>query len=267
MQNNIIKYFLLVIAFLAIFSCEKKDEKVMFREGTNPVLTSTTADQLILNKDMPAKAALSLSWTNPNYTFNTGINSQNVTYQVQVDTAGSNFNNPKMQQYSVSNNLKDTLTNVRLNTMLLALGLDFNKPYDIEFRVKSVLGLSAVPLFSNVITKKITPYADYPDLWIVGDATPESWTNTPSDKQKFSWDAATKTLVITMAFVSGKYYKFLSKHGQWQPQYGGTPATGGTLLENPGDGNDPDGIPTPTQSGNYRLNVDLGAKTLTVTKV
>lgn len=267
MQNKFFKILFFFVAIALWASCEKAENKAYYQSGTAPVLTSNAPDNLVLNKDMPNEGILPLSWTNPNYTFNTGLSSQNVNYYIQVDTVGANFTSPRMQQYSVTSELGTNLTNAQLNTLLLSLGLDFGKAYDVEMRVKSVLGISAVPLLSNIIARKITPYAAYPDLWITGDATPDGWTNAPSEAQKFGWDPVNKKLVITMAFESGKQYKFLTKHGQWHPQYGGTPATGGTLKVNPGDGSDPDGIPTPPEAGNYKLSVDLDEMTLTVEKV
>ncbi|HVG41041.1 MAG TPA: SusE domain-containing protein, partial [Chitinophagaceae bacterium] len=87
------------------------------------------------------------------------------------------------------------------------------------------------------------------ELYITGDATASSWTNTPPVSQKFT--AVTNGVFeITMALVPGKFYKFLSSNGNWQPQFGGSSATGGTIGANYGGGNDPDGIPTPTAAGN-----------------
>jgi hypothetical protein len=104
------------------------------------------------------------------------------------------------------------------------------------------------------------------ELYITGDATASSWTNTPPVSQKFT--AITNGVFeITMALVPGKFYKFLSSTGNWQPQFGGSSATGGTIGANYGSGNDPDGIPTPTAAGNYKIQVNFITGAYTVTKV
>ena len=72
------------------------------------------------------------------------------------------------------------------------------------------------------------PNAQSTDLWITGDATASSWTNSPPAAQKFT-RLNNCEYEITIAFVPGKVYKFLSVSGQWQPQFGGTSATGGDL--------------------------------------
>ena len=90
------------------------------------------------------------------------------------------------------------------------------------------------------------------EIYITGDATNDGWTNAPSAAQKFT--AVTNGVwEITMPFVSGKYYKFLSNNGAWQPQFGGNSATGGEIGANYGGGNDPAPVPTPAIAGNYKI--------------
>lgn len=270
MNNKFLKLFSLVFLLAVLAGCKKVENRVYFENGTAPVLTAKGADVIVLNKDDADNDIMSFAWTNPNYSFNTGLSSQNVTYLLEFDTTGSNFTNPKLQQFSVSNDLQATLTQGQINTYLLALGLEDGKPHEIEMRLKAALGTSlAVPLLSNVIKRTITPYSVDPDLWITGNATPNDWTNAPSDNQKLAYDKVSKTLYITMDFVPGKEYKFLTKHGQWQPQYGGAPATGGTLKANMGGAGetDPDSIHTPAEAGTYKLTVDLENMTLKVEKV
>ncbi len=110
------------------------------------------------------------------------------------------------------------------------------------------------------------PNAQAPNLWITGDATTSSWTNTPPAPQKFT-RLNNCEYEITIAFVPGKFYKFLSISGQWQPQFGGSSATGGDIGANYGGGNDPDAVPTPTVAGNYKINVNFHKNKYTVTKL
>ena len=104
------------------------------------------------------------------------------------------------------------------------------------------------------------------ELYILGDATVGGWDNAPPAAQKFTRINSSE-YEITIALVPGKVYKFISSHGNWQPQFGGNSATGGTLGANYGGGNDPDAIPTPAVAGNYKINVNFLLNTYTVTKV
>jgi starch-binding outer membrane protein SusE/F len=110
------------------------------------------------------------------------------------------------------------------------------------------------------------PNAQATDLWITGDATAGSWVNNPPAPQKFT-RLNNCEYEITIALVPGKFYKFLSVSGQWQPQFGGSSATGGDLGANYGGGNDPDAVPTPAVAGNYKINVNFHKNKYTVTKL
>ena len=105
-----------------------------------------------------------------------------------------------------------------------------------------------------------------PELYITGDAVPSSWTNTPPASQKFM-QLTNGVFEITMALAPGFYYKFLNTNGMWQPQFGGSSATGGELGANYGGGTDPSGIPTPAEAGNYKIQVNFLTNTYTVTKL
>ena len=104
------------------------------------------------------------------------------------------------------------------------------------------------------------------ELYITGDAVPSNWTNTPPAEQKFT-QVTNGVFELTTALTPGKNYKFLSSSGNWQPQFGGSSATGGTLGANYGSGNDPDGIPTPAVAGNYKITVNFITGKYTIVKV
>ena len=101
-MKNILKLFLgsLLLSFVFI-ACKKDEYKNYFEGGTAPVLTaSTIASQVLLptNKD---NQSITFSWTNPRYTFTSGVSSQNVSYILQVDKSGSNLSSPDIQELSI----------------------------------------------------------------------------------------------------------------------------------------------------------------------
>jgi hypothetical protein len=103
------------------------------------------------------------------------------------------------------------------------------------------------------------------ELYLTGDAMPSSWTNTPPVAQQLT-RLNSSEYSITFALTPGKYYKLLSTQGQWQPQFGGSSATGGTLGANYGSGSDPDAIPTPAAAGTYKIKVNFVTNSYTVTQ-
>jgi len=271
-------FFFVVAATLS--ACTKEENKVYFKDGTPPVLSSDNTASLVLVQDNASNNAVTFEWTNPEYQFNTGISSQDVTYTLQVDTAGADFTGPSMQELSISKDLSVTYTVQQLNGILTKLDVKENIPHQVEFRIVSSLANNSVPLTSNVIGITITPYLDVAVpipptnvLYITGDATAEGWTNAPSDAQKCEQISNTEYSIVT-DFAPGKQYKFLTTLNNWQPQYGVATKSGvdskkggdiGYNFALPGQ-KDPDGIPTPDEAGTYKVDLNFKTGKYTVTK-
>lgn len=115
-------------------------------------------------------------------------------------------------------------------------------------------GRYSVAAFGNALAQ---------DLYLTGDATVGGWSNTPPAAQKFT-RLNSAEYEITTTFAPGKFYKFLSSSGNWQPQFGGNSATGGTLGANYGSGTDPDSVPTPAAAGTYKVRVNFYTNTYKV---
>ena len=117
-------------------------------------------------------------------------------------------------------------------------------------------------------TYTVTPYAGpFPvptNLYIVGDATAGGWNNpVPVPSQQFT-RINTSDFQLTVALTAGNGYVFLPLNGDWTHKYGGSSATGGTILA---DGAVPGtNTPAPAVSGNYLIDVDFAAGKYTVTK-
>ncbi len=221
-MKKILKLMILSSLLLTVLgACNKDENKDYFLGGTPPVMTAvsnTSADSIQMKAADSTKTALSLSWTNPNYKFTTGTNSQDVTYQLQIDTTGANFTNPLMKVISVSKDLGLAITESQLNDyMLNQLGLAVNVIHHLDMRVISSLGTNAVPLISNTVKFSATPYAIPPkvpppvtgNLYLVGDATLGGWNNpVPVPAQQFTRVSPT-LYQITVQMIGGKQYLFL----------------------------------------------------------
>jgi hypothetical protein len=114
-------------------------------------------------------------------------------------------------------------------------------------------------------TYTVTPYtATIPsNLYIVGDATDGGWNNpVPTATQQFTRiDGSSYGIVVNL--TAGKSYLFLPENGSWTNKYGGSSATGGTLLA---DGSVPgSNTPAPATSGYYQIIVNFQTNTYTVT--
>jgi hypothetical protein len=269
-------FFLITIAV----SC-KKDEKINYFEGgVAPVLLSSMATNSVLPLSDATKddVLFTLSWTNPNYKFSTGVSSQNVIYALEIDSAGKNFSSSKKKvvtpdpAYTLSQSLKVG----ELNDYLLNV-LKFNTTtvQTLEIRLKASLINNTGVLYSNAIQYKTTAYPLPPKiavpasgrLFMIGDATPGGWPNpVPEPSQEFTRVDAT-TFELTLALNGGKSYLLLPVNGSWSAKYGGIGANNTNNVDaddfKPGGGD----LKAPAASGNYKITVDFQAGRFTLTKL
>jgi len=279
-MKNIFRFLILSsLLFTALAACTKDENKDYLIGGTAPVLTaSNTAPALsYANAD---KEALTLTWTNPNYKFTTGISSQDVSYLVEIDTMGANFTNPQKQTVSVSKDLSITFLVSKFNDYLLnQLVLKPGISHKLEIRVKSNLGAGSATLISNVLSLTVTPYAIPPKvappvtgkLYLVGSATPggdaHGWDNpVPVPSQQFTQVSPT-LYEITIPLIGGKEYLFLPLNGDWSNKY----AVADNTIAGLSDGGDfgfnlSKNFPGPAASGTYKISVDFQRGKFTVTK-
>jgi len=274
-MKNIFNALLLFVIAGCFFSCEKDENQVVFKGGTAPVLKASTAviPLSFINKDLPA---FTLSWTNPDYQFNTGLSSQDVTYLIEIDTVGANFKNPKRQSVSVAKDLSRTFLQTEFNDYLLNnLQLTPNQPHNVEIRVTSSLVNNTAPLISNKLSFTVTPYPIPPKvappasgkLFLVGGATPGGWSNpVPEPAQQFTKLSETM-FVLTVSLNANESYLFLPVNGSWSAKYG---FTGGNNLNNVnGDDFKPEGgdMKAPATGGSYKIEVDFQRGKFTLTKL
>ncbi|HEV8286511.1 MAG TPA: SusE domain-containing protein [Chitinophagaceae bacterium] len=263
---------------ILVSSCTKEENKVYYEGGNPPALTSSRTGTIPLSFATKDQEAVKLTWTNPDYKFTTGISSQNVNYQLEIDTTGANFTNPKKKIISITSDLSLSITQNDLNDYLLnQLQLITAVSHNIEMRIKSAIG-SAVPLYSNVLKFVTTPYAIPPKvappasgkLYITGSATPGGWMGSPAAEltsQKFTQTSPTLYILSSIALTGGGSYLFVPVYGDWGAKYGGVGSNntndvnGDDFRANGGD------LLAPAVSGNYKIEVDFQRGKFTVTKL
>lgn len=267
------------LLLIVLWSCKKDENKDFFLGGTAPVMkmqTNTGADSVSMAFADSSKTAILFSWTNPNYKFTTGISSQNVNYQLQIDSAGNNFSPANTAVISVSQDLGYNLLESQLNDIMQnTLGLAVGAKHQMEARVVSGLGTNnAVPAISNVFTFSATPYAIPPkvplpssgNLYLVGSATAGGWNNpVPVPSQEFTQIGPT-TYQITIALTGGQEYLFLPVNGSWSNKYACAKESAQSLSGGDFGYNFSDNFPGPAVSGTYTITVDFQHGKYTVVK-
>ena len=117
-------------------------------------------------------------------------------------------------------------------------------------------------------TYTVTPYTGVlpvpANLYIVGDATPGGWNNpVPTPSQQFTRVNLTE-FQLTVNLSSTGSYLFLPINGDWGHKYGGTSATGGSILYD--NAVPSSNTPAPAVAGNYLIDVNFATGQYTLTK-
>lgn len=270
--------FLSSLLFTVIISCKKDENKIFLTGGNDPVLSASasTINLTYANRD---NEAIKLNWTNPNYTFTTGISSQDVSYIVEIDKKAANFGSSNKQSIAVSKELSLSMTVGQLNDYLLnTMQLTPAIPVDISIRVSSSMN-GAVVRNSNALSFNVTPYSIPPKvdppttdkLFITGSATPAGWQcacgEAENTAQQFTKVTATLFELPSITLTGGGSYLLLPKYADWGAKYGFTGennknnVNGDDFKANGGD------ILAPAATGNYKITVDFQRGKFTVTKL
>ena len=210
--------FFSAAGILLLNSCQKEDSMVIFEGHENDVTLAVNNSAVELMKDQAASNALRFSWNNPNYTFNTGLSSHNVSYTLDLDTNAS-FSSPVSA--SVMSDLGHEFTNRELNNLLTTLGLVPGVAQDVYARVRASLGPEVSQVVSNTVSFNATTYSDISItyLWVPGDYQ--------------GWNHATSPLLWSTNGVNYEGYVYVPGGGSREFKFSATNGWGGT---NYGDG-------------------------------
>ncbi|WP_456312834.1 SusE domain-containing protein [Pseudomonas shirazensis] len=248
-MKNIYKILIAFIGVLAV-SCnaDDVDNRPVIEAGTAPVLLTPKSDfSIVLTGDTGNDIATTVTWNKATYTGTQTI----VNYTIEIAKAGTNFASPA----TVSNTtaLSKEVTVAELNSAVLNGGFTPYQENDVDIRVKSVVGATGLPQYSNSFTIKVTPYAAWDNWGMIGSATPNGWNDPDTD---LNYDLATKKYSYVGPLVVGEI-KF-RLNDDWTTNYGD-------------DGNDKKldaggaNIPVPV-AGNYTVIVDIANKEYTITE-
>ena len=277
-MKNIFGLLAFSVFLFCISSCKKAENKDFFEGGTPPSLSASTAT-VTLEPGSEANTAIVLKWTNPDYKFTTGLSSQDVTYTLEMDTLGANFNSSRKVTTVIAKDLSKSYTVGELNGILgntMVLQLNPRRNYTLQLRVIASIG-SSVKITSNVISFTTRPFAPPPKvappasgkLYITGSATPGGWMGSPAPEllsQKFTQVSSTLYVLSSIALTGGGSYLFVPLYGDWGAKYGGLGANntnnvnGDDFHDNGGD------LLAPAASGNYKITVDFQLGKFTVVK-
>jgi hypothetical protein len=263
-----IQAMLAAILLFGFIACEKIERLPFYAEGFNPELTASVTSLAPAPADSN-KTVLTLVWANPEY----ASDSNSFKYIVQIDSAGRNFS--KAVSFQLIGKRTMSFIAKDLNNLMLSFGFQYNRAYDLDFRVISSYGNNNERRTSNTLriratTYKIPPRVTLPSsgrLYIVGDATQGGWNNPmPVPSQELSRLDET-TFGGIFQLNGGKQYLVLPlNNGDWSNKYSvASNALPGLAAGGNFGYNLPDNFPGPASNGLYKLLMDFQEGKFTVT--
>lgn len=274
MKNKFLKLLLPSLLLLGVWACQKEETKIYLESSDPVVLKASSTSALVLTQSNAAKTALTFSWNNPNYRFTTGINSQDVTYTLQMDTAGANFTNPNRQEVAIANDLGVTYSVKDLNILLGKMNLLEDMAHKMEFRIKAAIRGSA-PVYSNVVSITVTPYLDVAvplpasgKLYITGGATPGNWMGGGDPElvnQRFTKVSSTLYELVVQLNGGGSFL-FVPVYGDWSNKYGYDGANNANNVNGDNFKKDGGDMKAPAETANYKITVNFKTGKYTVVK-
>lgn len=218
-MKNIFKSILTLGLLFSLGSCEDEQDLLFLEpEASFQILSPTDGDGVTLNPETPNNPSLSLTWEDADYGTPT-----EVTYIVQVDKSGDDFDTP-IDVVSTTNTYT-TITSETLNKACKDAGLAPFTESALDVRIKGTVGTTgAQPTYSTKIAYLVTPYStDLPLLSVPGNH--QGWN--PVTAPRLAASAYGKTDFEGYAWLDGDY-KFASQN----------PTTG--VINWPNDGGGPD---------------------------
>ncbi|GAB3539374.1 hypothetical protein GCM10027443_35850 [Pontibacter brevis] len=245
MKTWINKVFLLTLCSLALFSCEKDEDRAILNVGAGPTLTTSTTD-VVLMEEEAADNALTLSWSEADFGYSAAVD-----YAVQIDTAGNDFQQP--YTVPVGDELQRTWTVEELNTLLTRLGYTPEEAHDLPIRIRASVSERVDPVHSNVTTVRVTPYSTFVEpgyLYVPGAY--QGWNPGTAPALISVENNGIYTGVINFSDAEDLNFKFTADRS-WDLNFG-MGATAGTLSEEGAN------LSVPT-ADHYRITANLNNNT------
>lgn len=153
-MKHLHKYLLLCIpAVMLMWGCRKVEKLPYYEEGKSVTLSANKTEVAPTPADAETEV-IRFSWTNPEYATDTS----NYKFVLEIDSAGRNFSHKFTKE--IMTKQYASLTGNELNNMLLNYGFTIGQPYNLEARVISSYANNNEAYTSNVVSFKVTPFAD-----------------------------------------------------------------------------------------------------------
>ncbi len=240
---------------VVLISCKKEGQLVTLGNAVPGALT-TSVSTVVLTKPNLNVEAVKASFTPADFGYSAAA-----TYTLQIAKTGTSFANAKEIILEVGSSSK-SLTHFELNNMLLSMGFAPEVAGSVDFRIKTTIGTNVLPVYSNVKSVTITPFALIGTLYMAG--AHNGWSFAQDSVVSPEGDGIYSAII---QFKQSKSMFKLSKTKSWSNVYGSaSEAVTSSLMVGPGDIPNalvgPD-LTSPNTYDNY--NVVANTNTLAIT--
>lgn len=251
-MKKLLKLASLVIGCLAIASCAD-DDYMELDKGHEELVLKANASEFVLNEADHASEALALSWTTGT-NFGTG---NKIYYTLEFALAGTDFAEPYVAVENQIQTYSYTATVEELNETLRSF-FGEDGELALEARVTASVPESEEIQTSSVSFSVRTYEPVTTVLYILGDATKTGWSLDAMEEMKrvdngiFTW---------TGKLSAGKSFKFAVQR-DFIPTYN---KGGEGVLVYRSTYDEPDECFTVSETGNYKVDVNLLDMTISIT--
>lgn len=259
---------------LSLTACKKDEVKVTSEFSASPTVTASTTNAGVLTKANAQNTVVTYTWTP--YTIKASGDAKIVSpvmYTLEFAKAGTNFASVKEIQAGDATASSVAIKTADINRTLLALGLPFAQPGQVDVRLKTFAADNQPVLYSSTMKLTASPYdecsAPNADTWgLVGPAG-DGWPGATATDRTLNWSCTENAYVLRTALNAGDF-KF-RKNLDWSVNLGAltkplTPGSTATPLKLNGEDM------TITTAGTYTVKLTVvgsgtavTAATLTVT--
>ena len=141
---------------LAITSCQKEGDR-LYLSGLEEGNLVATASNVVLAQETSKQIALSFAWSTSALTVSDpAMHVPNLLSTRMQASTTNNFAPNNVE--SVETSLSKAYTGAELNTLAKSLGLTPGTATEVFFRLSTRTGSNMAPVYSNIVSIKITPY-------------------------------------------------------------------------------------------------------------
>lgn len=155
MKNKIFRIATLFICLISVSSCIDNEPKYIAKTPAEGefVLSASSETITLVENGAGTRTAVTFQWDSLVYNVSTPV-----TFTIQMDTLNGDFSNP-LEEIIAINSFQVSYSDSILNKKCLnLLKLKAEEENVVNVRIKATMAYGNMPVYSNVLNLKITPY-------------------------------------------------------------------------------------------------------------